>query len=172
MIRSFKGKTPQIHPSAAIAETAVLIGDVTLEKNTSIWYGVTARGDSGPIVIGEGSNIQDHCVLHNDAGVPLQVGKNCVVGHGAILHSCTVGDSCLIGMGAILLTGCRIGEGSLVGAGALVTGKMNFPPHSMIMGVPAKAVRTLTEEEIAATLTEAKEYWEKAQDELPSAGIG
>ena len=169
MIRPCRGKSPQIDPTARIAENATIIGDITLEKDVSIWYNAVARADSDSMHIGEGTNIQDGCILHNDSGHPLNVGRNCVVGHGAILHSCTVGDGTLVGMGSILLTGCKIGEGSLVGAGALVTGNREFPPHSLLMGVPARVVRTLSEEEMENTLREARDYIGKAREELPAA---
>ena len=119
LIRSFQDFTPQIHPSARLAETAAVIGDVALEENVTIWYGAVLRGDVGPIRIGRGSNIQDNCTVHCAVDVPTVVGENVVVGHGAILHSCTVEDGCLVGMGSILLDGCVIGEGSVIAAGEI-----------------------------------------------------
>lgn len=169
MIQAYKDMTPQIHPTARIAENATVTGDVTVGENVNIWYGVVARGDSSSISIGDNSNIQDNCVLHNDPGLPLSVGKNCVIGHGAILHSCTVEDNCLVGMGSVLLNGCVIGEGSLVGAGALVTENKVFPPRSLLMGIPARVVRTLGEDEVAHTKDEALQYIETAKAELPLA---
>ncbi len=169
MIQAYKDMTPQIHPTARIAENATVTGDVTVGENVNIWYGVVARGDSSSISIGNNSNIQDNCVLHNDPGLPLSIGKNCVIGHGAILHSCTVEDNCLVGMGSVLLNGCVIGEGSLVGAGALVTENKVFPPRSLLMGIPARVVRTLGEDEVAHTKAEALQYIETARAELPLA---
>ena len=160
LIRSFQDFTPQIHPSARLAETAAVIGDVALEENVTIWYGAVLRGDVGPIRIGRGSNIQDNCSVHCAVDVPTVVGENVVVGHGAILHSCTVGDGCLIGMGAILLDGCVIGEGSVIAAGALVPPGKSIPPRSLVMGVPGRVVRQVTEEEAAATLANAARYVE------------
>ena len=160
LIRSFQDFTPQIHPSARLAETAAVIGDVALEENVTIWYGAVLRGDVGPIRIGRGSNIQDNCTVHCTVDVPTVVGENVVVGHGAILHSCTVGDGCLIGMGAILLDGCVIGEGSVIAAGALVPPGKSIPPRSLVMGVPGRVVRQVTEEEAAATLANAARYVE------------
>ena len=160
LIRSFQDFTPQIHPSARLAETAAVIGDVALEENVTIWYGVVLRGDVGPIRIGRGSNIQDNCTVHCAVDVPTVVGENVVVGHGAILHSCTVGDGCLIGMGSILLDGCVIGEGSVIAAGALVPPGKSIPPRSLVMGVPGRVVRQVTEEEAAATLANAARYVE------------
>lgn len=160
LVRSFQDFTPQIHPSARLAETAAVIGDVALEENVTIWYGAVLRGDVGPIRIGRGSNIQDNCTVHCAVDVPTVVGENVVVGHGAILHSCTVGDGCLIGMGAILLDGCVIGEGSVIAAGALVPPGKSIPPRSLVMGVPGRVVRQVTEEEAAATLANAARYVE------------
>ena len=158
LVRSFQDFTPQIHPSARLAETAAVIGDVALEENVTIWYGAVLRGDVGPIRIGRGSNIQDNCTVHCAVDVPTVVGENVVVGHGAILHSCTVGDGCLIGMGAILLDGCVIGEGSVIAAGALVPPGKSIPPRSLVMGVPGRVVRQVTEEECAANLVNARRY--------------
>jgi len=160
LVRSFQDFTPQIHPSARLAETAAVIGDVALEENVTIWYGAVLRGDVGPIRIGRGSNIQDNCTVHCAVDVPTVVGENVVVGHGAILHSCTVGDGCLVGMGSILLDGCVIGEGSVIAAGALVPPGKSIPPRSLVMGVPGRVVRQVTEEEAAATLANAARYVE------------
>ena len=142
-----------------IAPNATIVGDVVLGENVSIWYGAVLRGDSGTIAVGEGTNIQDNCILHED----VTLGKFCTVGHGAILHGCTVGDSCLIGMGAIVLDGAVLGEGCLVGAGALVTGKTNAPAGSVLLGNPARIVKTLTPEQIAAHRKNADHYIEAGQ---------
>ena len=128
-----------------IADTAVVVGDVTLEKGVSVWFQAVVRGDEGAIHVGENTNIQDAAILHSHT----TVGKNCTIGHGAIVHGCTVGDDTLIGMGAIALNGAKIGNHCLVGAGALVTGKMDAPDGSLILGSPAKVVRPLTEAERA-----------------------
>ena len=126
-----------------IAETAAVVGDVTLAEGVNVWFQAVIRGDEGAITVGENTNIQDGAVLHGET----RVGKNCTIGHGAIVHACTVGDETLIGMGAIVLDGARIGNHCLVGAGALVTGKMDAPDGSLILGSPAKVVRPLTEAE-------------------------
>ena len=126
-----------------IADTAVVVGDVTLSKGVSVWFQAVIRGDEGPITVGENSNVQDGAILHSET----RIGKNCTIGHGAIVHGCTVGDDTLIGMGSILLNGAKIGKHCLVGAGALVTGKMDAPDGSLILGSPAKVVRPLTEAE-------------------------
>ena len=141
------GHAPLVPGAGAcwIAPDAHVIGKVELGANVSIWFGAVLRGDNEPIVIGRDSNIQEHAMLHTDMGFPMEIGEGCTIGHGAILHGCTLGNHVLIGMGAIVLNGARIGEGSLVGAGALVTEGREFPPHSLIVGSPAKAIRTLDE---------------------------
>lgn len=142
-----------------IAPNATVVGDVKLGKDVNIWYGAVLRGDSGQITVGEGTNIQDNCVLHEHT----IVGKFCTVGHGAIVHGCTVGDYTLIGMGAIVLNGAVLGEGCLVGAGAVVTGKTNAPAGSVLLGSPAKIVKTLTPEQILEHRRDAEHYVEQAQ---------
>lgn len=145
-----------------IAPTAVVVGDVTLGENVSIWHGAVLRGDSGAITVGDNSNVQDNCVLHEK----VTIGKGVSVGHGAILHGCTVGDDCVIGMGAIILDGAVIGARCLVGAGALVTGKMNAPDGSLILGNPAKVVKELTPEQIDYIHQDAVNYVNLAEKYL------
>lgn len=147
---------------AYIAPGATIVGDVELNRNANIWYGAVLRGDSGTIRVGEGTNIQDNCVLHEKT----TIGKFCTVGHGAIVHGCTVGDNCLIGMGAIILNGAVIGDNCMVGAGALVTGKMDAPAGSLILGSPAKVVRELTAEQIAGLSADAQHYIALAESQL------
>ena len=142
-----------------ICEGAVVVGDVTLAPGVNVWYNAVVRGDEGAIAVGENTNIQDCAVLHAET----VVGRDCTVGHGAILHGCTLGDNTLIGMGAIVLNGARIGSNCIVGAGALVTGKLDAPDGSMILGSPAKVVRPLTEEEIAGNRASAQTYLHLAQ---------
>ena len=137
-----------------IAEGAVVVGNVTLARGVSVWYNAVIRGDQGPIRIGENTNIQECAVLHQTT----TVGAGCTVGHGAIVHGCTVGDNTLIGMGAVILTGARIGSNCLVGAGALVTGKMDIPDGSLVLGNPARVVRPLTEAEIRENRVSMEEY--------------
>lgn len=165
IIQEYRGKAPSIPSTARLAENAALTGDVTLGENVTVWYGAVLRGDAGPIQVGDGSNIQDNCVLHC-GDRPTVVGKNVVVGHGAILHGCTIEDGSLIGMGAVLLDGSVIGAGSVVGAGALVPPGKVFPPRSLIMGVPGKEVRSVTEEEAAGTLQNAAHYVELGREML------
>ena len=125
-----------------IAETAIVIGKVRLGRNVSVWYGSTLRGDNEWIEVGEGSNVQENCTMHTDMGFPLTVGPECTIGHNVVLHGCAVGAHSLIGMGATLLNGVKIGRYSIVGAGALVTEGKEFPDHSLIVGAPARALRT------------------------------
>lgn len=165
MIHSFHEMTPQIDPEARAAQSAEIIGDVTLSPGVSVWYGAVLRGDRGPIRVGEGSNIQDNCVLHT----AVSVGSNVTVGHGAILHGCTVEDGALIGMGAIVMDEVVIGAESLVAAGALVTKGKQIPPRSLVMGSPAKVVRPLTEEEIRANADSAPRYRREAEEMLSPA---
>ena len=130
-----------------VAPNAVVIGDVTLKKNASVWFGSVLRGDNDPIILGENSNIQDNSVCHTDDGMPLIIGNNVTVGHKVILHSCTVGDNSLIGMGSTVLNKAKIGNNCLVGANALVTEGKEFPDNSLIVGSPAKVKRELTDME-------------------------
>ena len=141
-----------------IAPNATVLGDVALGEDVGIWFGATLRGDNERITVGARSNIQEGSTLHTDHGFPLTIGEDCTIGHNAILHGCTVGDGSLIGMGAILLNGARIGRGCLVGAGALITEGKEFPDGSMIIGSPAKAVRTLDEAMIARLKLSAAGY--------------
>ena len=142
-----------------ICEGARVSGDVALGRGVNIWYNAVIRGDDGAITIGEDTNVQDCAVLHEET----RIGAGCTIGHGAIVHGCTVGDNVLIGMGAVLLNGARIGDDCVVGAGALVTGKLDAPAGSMILGSPAKVVRPLTEAEIASNRRSAQGYLEAAE---------
>jgi len=145
-----------IHPTAFIAPGAVVIGDVTLGRDSSIWYNTVVRGDMAPIAIGEQTNIQDLSMVHVDEDLPCHIGSRVGVGHRAILHGCTVEDDCLIGMGAILLNHVRVGTGSVIGAGTLLPEGMEVPPDSVVLGVPAKIVRPVDEE----LRRRARETWE------------
>ena len=147
-----------------IAPGAVCMGDVALGKDCSIWYHATVRADRAPISIGNGSNIQDNCVIHVDEGFPVTIGNYVTVGHGAILHGCQVGDGSLIGMGAIILNGAKIGRNCIVAAGALVTQNTEIPDGMLAMGSPAKVIRKLSEEEIASNRKNAEEYIEEARE--------
>ena len=154
---------PEIDPSAYVAESGTLIGKVTLGPNASVWFGATLRGDNERITIGADSNVQEGAVLHTDMGYPLELGRGVSIGHQAMLHGCTVGDGSLIGIGAVILNGAQIGKGCLVGAGALVTEGKIFPDHSLILGSPAKVVRTLTQEDLLRLQGNAASYVARSQ---------
>lgn len=165
MIRPFKGITPQIDPSAFIAETAVVIGEVSIGAQSSLWYNVVARGDVNFISIGDRSNIQDLTMLHvthkkhaDDPGAPLIIGNDVTVGHSVTLHGCTLKDGCFIGMQAMVMDKAVVGEGALVGARALVTEGTVIPPHTLWVGAPAKYKRDLTPDEIAWLSKSADNY--------------
>lgn len=162
-IYELDGHAPQLGKNAYVADSAQVIGKVTLEENASVWFGTIIRGDSEHIHIGRNSNIQDASVLHADEGVPLTLGENVSVGHKVMLHGCTVGDGSLIGIGAVVLNHAKIGKNCLVGAGALVTEGKEFPDGSMILGSPAKAVKQLSPEQIAGLQRIAKHYVDNAE---------
>jgi carbonic anhydrase/acetyltransferase-like protein (isoleucine patch superfamily) len=161
-IYQLDNSTPDIHGSAWVADNAQVIGDVVLEENVSIWFGVVVRGDTETIKIGKGSNIQDNSVIHADPGMPLTLGQNVTVGHQVMLHGCTVGDNTLIGIQAVVLNGARIGNNCLVGAGSLVLEGKEFPDGCMILGSPAKVVRQLSPEQIEGLKKTARHYVENA----------
>ena len=150
--------------AAFVAENATVRGDVTVGKGSSIFFGAVVRTELVPITIGEDTNIQDNCILHTDAGFPLTVGSGCTIGHGSILHGCTVGDNTLIGMGTTVLNGAVIGRDCIVGAGSLVPQGMVIPDGSMAFGSPAKIRRPLTEEEIAYNRGTAALYCREAAE--------
>lgn len=159
-----------------IAPGARLTGALTLRDNVSVWYNAVARADTAPITVGEGSNLQDGCILHVESGCPLTIGTDVSVGHGAILHGCTVGDNTVVGMGAILLNGSRVGKNCLIGAGALVTEGCCIPDGSLAFGSPARVIRPLTEEEITHSRASAAHYRAAAQalyeeGEMTDAGM-
>ncbi len=149
---------PAVAASAWVADSAEVIGKVTLGENSSVWFGVVVRGDNAPISIGAGSNIQDQSVLHTDHDKPLVIGENVTIGHQVMLHGCTIGDGSLIGIQAVVLNGAKIGKNCLVGAGSLVTEGKEFPDGSMIFGSPAKAVRQLSPEQIEGLKMSAESY--------------
>lgn len=157
------GNTPQLGDGAWVAESAEIIGRVELHTNVSVWPKVVIRGDNDLIQIGEGSNVQDASILHTDPGYPLIIGKQVTVGHQVMLHGCHIGDGSLVGIGAVILNGAKIGKHCLVGAGALVTEGKEFPDGSMILGSPAKVVKTLTAEQILGIEDIAGRYVINAQ---------
>jgi carbonic anhydrase/acetyltransferase-like protein (isoleucine patch superfamily) len=163
MIYALDGIAPQIDPTAWVAADANLIGRVVLEARSSVWFGATLRGDNEEIRLGEGSNIQEACVLHTDMGYPLVIGANCTIGHRATLHGCTIGEGSLIGMGATILNGAKIGKGCLIGACALITEGKEIPDGSLVMGSPGKVIRLLDDQAQANLLKSANGYQENAR---------
>ncbi len=152
----------KIDESAFVAEGARILGDVTVGAECGIWYNAVLRADRDSIVLGRGSNVQDCSVLHVDYGKPCIIGEYVTIGHGAIVHACTVEDHALIGMGATILHGAKIGRGAMIGAGALVTMGAEIPEYTLAMGVPARVIRRLTPQEIANNEKNAAEYVEEA----------
>ena len=157
-ILPYKDKTPRIDPSAYVAPGAVVIGDVVISAGVSVWFNAVIRGDVEPIVIREGSNIQDGVVVHTDPGYPCDVGENVTVGHNAILHGCQINPGVTIGMGATVLTGAVVGESALVAAHALVLEGAEVEPRTLVAGVPAKPRRSLSDDEIARLLRNTERY--------------
>lgn len=160
MIASFGGKTPKNEGTVFLAPNATVLGDVVLKPGSSVWYGAVLRGDDGPLVIGENTNIQDNAVLHCDVGGSVTLGRNVTVGHSALVHGCTVGDGSLIGMHATLLNRCVIGKNCIIGAGALVPEGMVIPDGMIAVGVPAHILKPATEAQIADCLLNAEHYVE------------
>ena len=163
MIRSYRGIAPRIALSAYVDPSAQVIGDVTVGERSSIWPNASLRGDVGSIIIGAETSIQDNCSLHQDHGFPLTIGDRVTVGHSVTLHGCTIADDALIGIGCIVLNGAKIGRGAVVAAGALVPEGMEVPPDTLVMGMPAKPRRAVTEEEQARFQEGVRHYVEKAQ---------
>jgi carbonic anhydrase/acetyltransferase-like protein (isoleucine patch superfamily) len=154
---------PSLAADCWIAPSADVIGDARLGASASVWFGAVIRADNTPIIIGARTNIQEGAMLHSDPGAPLTIGEECTIGHHAVLHGCTIGAGSLIGMGAIILNRAAIGAGCIVGAGALVTEGKSFPPGSLIVGSPARAVRTLDEAAPAMLRASAAHYADKAR---------
>mgnify|MGYP001107693196 CR=1 FL=1 len=152
------GVAPQLATGAWVADSAEVIGNVKLGENASIWFGAVLRGDNETMTIGRNSNVQDMSMLHSDPGSPLTVGENVTIGHQVMLHGCTIGDNSLIGIQAVVLNNAKIGRNSIVGAGSVVTEGKEFPDNSLIMGSPAKVVRTLDDEAAAKLRQGAENY--------------
>jgi carbonic anhydrase/acetyltransferase-like protein (isoleucine patch superfamily) len=170
MIVPFGNATPKIDPNAWVAPNATLVGDVSIGAHASVFYGAVIRADNDAIRIGAGSNVQDNVTMHTDGGLALTVGSRVSIGHGAVLHGCTIGDDCLIGMGAIVMNGAVIGAGSLVAAGALVLEYTSVPPGSLVVGAPAKALRMLSDDEQRGLIENARHYAEISRAHRAAAG--
>ncbi|MCW5851633.1 MAG: gamma carbonic anhydrase family protein [Anaerolineae bacterium] len=150
--------TPQIDPTAFVAPTATVLGDVALAEEASVWFGAVLRGDNDAIRVGARTNIQDQAIIHVDPDAPVTIGADVTVGHRAIIHGATVEDGCLIGMGAIVLNSAVVGAGSIVGAGAVVREREIIPPRSLVVGIPAKVVRQLTDAQVQENVASAARY--------------
>ncbi len=159
MIGELKGKKPNIHEDAFVAETAVVIGDVSIGEGSSIWYNSVLRGDIETIKIGKYTNIQDNATVHNEVDIPAILGDYVVVGHNCVIHGCTIGDNCLIGMGAIVLNGAVIGDNCIIGAGALITQGKVIPPNSLVLGSPGKVIRQVTADDLEDIRNNAIRYY-------------
>ncbi len=159
-IYELDGQAPELPASGDyfIADSASVIGKIRLLKAASVWFGAVLRGDNEWIEVGENSNVQDNCTCHTDLGFPLTIGANCTIGHNVILHGCTVENGALIGMGAVVMNGARIGRGSVVGAGSVITEGKQFAENSLIIGAPARVIRTLTPAQVAAMAGPAMFY--------------
>lgn len=163
MIWELDGDVPQISPDAWIAPDAQIIGKVTIEAGASVWFGAVLRGDNEPIHIGAGSNVQDNCVIHTDPGCPVIVGKNCTIGHKALLHGCIIHDGVLVGMGSTVLNRTVVRDGALIGACALVAEDKDIPEGALVIGAPGRVMRRLSDEERESHLILAGRYRENAE---------
>ena len=160
MMPSFGGKMPRDEGAVFVAANATVLGDVTLGKGVNIWYGAVLRADEGALILGENSNVQDNAVLHCDPGGQVVLGKNVTVGHSALVHGCTVGDNSLIGMHATILNHAVVGKNCIIGAGALVPEGMVIPDNSVAVGVPARVIKTIRDDQLAHNIENAKAYVE------------
>ena len=158
MIMDFEGVTPIINKNTYISESVDIIGKVNVEENVNIWFGTRLRGDMNNIIIGENTNIQENSVVHVDINSPCIIGKNVTIGHGTIIHGCSISDNVLVGMGSIILNNAKIGKNTIIGAGSLVTQGKEFPEGVLILGNPAKVIRQLTEAEIESIQRSADNY--------------
>ena len=169
---SYSGKKPQLGEEVFIAPGSFVIGDVTVGADSSVFYGSVVRGDVNSITIGSGTNIQDNCTLHVTDDLPLTIGSGVTVGHNAVVHACTVGDNVLVGIGAIVLDGAVVENDCIVAAGSIVTPRKRFPAGSMIMGSPARVVRSLTEQELAGIKATAAGYIRTKNNHIHEIGSG
>ena len=158
MIMDFEGVTPRINKNTYISESVDIIGKVNVEENVNIWFGTRLRGDMNNIIIGENTNIQENSVVHVDINSPCIIGKNVTIGHGTIIHGCSISDNVLVGMGSIILNNAKIGKNTIIGAGSLVTQGKDFPDGVLILGNPAKVIRQLTEAEVESIKRSADNY--------------
>src|SRR5690554_3303264 len=170
-VLSIGNRSPKIADDTFVADGARIIGEVTLESGSSVWYNAVLRGDSDGIVLGEGSNVQDNVSVHVDSGHPVRIGKNVSIGHNAVVHGCVIGDGSLIGMGAVVLSGAVIGKGCLIAGGAVILGGTEIPDGSLVAGVPAKVRRELSDEERASLIANAEIYRGHIQTHMTATSI-
>jgi gamma-carbonic anhydrase len=168
-ILPYKGVFPIIEENVFVAPGAMVIGDVTIHEGASVWYNTVIRADTAPIVIGRRTNVQDNCTLHVDSDAPLTIGDECTIGHGAVVHGATLGNQVFVGMKAVVLSHAQIGSRTIVGACALVGERKNIPEGVLILGIPAKYARELTESELEHIVTSAEEYHDRALEHMNSA---
>ena len=168
MIQAYREKNPNLGRNVRAHEAATIIGHVELADDVNVWPGAVLRGDCDAVRIGARTNIQDTCVFHNEPGIPAVIGEDCVVGHQACIHGCVIGNRCLIGIHATVLTGATVGDECIIGAGALVPEGKIIPPRSLVVGVPGKVVRRVTDDEVGKILWGVKEYLEMARHSLPN----
>ena len=161
-ILPYKGIMPTIEENVFIAPGAMVIGDVTIREGASVWYNAVIRADTAPIVIGRHTNIQDNCTLHVDSDAPLAIGDTCTIGHGAVIHGATLGDQVLVGINAVVLSHAHIGSRTMIGACALIGEHKDIPEGVLMLGIPAKYARELTEAELENLVTSAEQYYERA----------
>ena len=166
IILTFENRVPQLDQASWTAPGAVVVGDVLMGAGASVWYGAVVRADEERIEIGVGSNVQDNCVVHADPGFPTIIGAGVTIGHNATVHGAVVGDGVLVGMGSVLLNGCTIGAGSIIGAGSVVPENFVVPEHSLVLGLPARIKRELTDDEVARSLKSAHNYQRRAERHL------
>ncbi len=164
MIKSFKNITPSIHTSCFVADNSTIIGNVKLSGDCSVWFGAVVRGDTCDITIGSRSNIQDNATLHGDKGFNLTIGEGVTIGHNAIVHGCSIGNSVMVGMGAIIMNGVKVGNNCIIGAGAVVTENQVIPDNSLVLGVPGKVIRALSQENIEGIKWNASHYAELSKE--------
>ena len=164
MILTYKGKSPVIHPDCYVAPTADIIGNVSIDKDSSVWFGCVIRSDLEKITIGQGTSVQDNCTLHADQGLPCEIGDHVTIGHNAVVHGCQIGDNTVIGMHSTILNGAKIGKGCLIAAGAVVKENAQIPDRSLVVGVPGKVIRTLDEAAEEKQLANALEYVELSKN--------